>query len=303
MERVVLLQHDLAVVAPLRQGEGTIGAEVLGLGVVVVSAHRLIEGLVDGGQSAKGEHVGGIGDSPLQGDLQGQVVDDLDAHVFPSGLLGDLAFPRIGIGVVSLVVHVGFRVLNEVQHVGVVRGHVQAQGLLPGKGEVVGGDRVAVGPNAVLPQVEGVDSLVIGDVHALRGAQLGNVVLIQHIQVLVNVAQDRELIGVGGEQAVQAGGLHANADVQVFRGVHRLGSEQGHFAGGGAAALVSGAGLAGLAGGAGFAARAGRAAGAAAAGIAAGGEGHAQQSHSQNNSQDLLELHSNSPWFSEYKIL
>ena len=287
MERVVLLQHDLAVVAPLRQGEGAVGAEVLGLGVVVVSAHRLIEGLVDGGQGAKGEHVGGIGDSPLQGDLQGQVVDDLDAHVFP----------------LALAVQIGLGVLDEEQHVGVVRGHIRVQGLLPGKGEVVGGDRVAVGPNAVLPQVEGVDSLVIGDVHALRGAQLGNVVLIQHIQVLVNVAQDRELIGVGGEQAVQAGGLHANADVQVFRGVHRLGSEQGHFAGGGAAALVSGAGLAGLAGGAGFAARAGRAAGAAAAGIAAGGEGHAQQSHSQNNSQDLLELHSNSPWFSEYKIL
>ena len=127
--------------------------------------------------------------------------------------------------------------------------------------------------------MEGVGHAVLRHVHSLGGSRLGHVVLVQHVQVLVQMLEGGELLRVSSLQSVQAGGLHAHADVQ--RGV----------------AGAAGLGLAGrffpslgLAGGA------GGSAGRAGAGIvAAGAEGGAHQGQSQNDSQDLSELHSKFP--------
>ena len=263
---LVLGQHHLAVVGPLGHGVSAVGAEVLGIGVVQILAALLIELLVDGSQGAEGEHEGSVSGGMLQSDFQGQVVDDLDANLVP----------------LHFAVEVGLGVLDEEQEVGVVGSHLGIQGLLPGKGEVAGGDRITVGPHAILPQMEGVHQLVVGDVHGLGGGGLGSVVLIQHVQLVVHVVDERELVGVGRVQGVHGGGLHADADVQLAdiagRGLFAL-----------AGLSLAGLGVAGFAGlvAGSSAAGAGVAAGGRGAVIAAGGEAGDHQHQSQDQSNDL----------------
>ena len=72
----------------------------------------------------------------LQGDFDGLFIQKLHTHVLPGGLGGRLfvgigLFPGGGVQSVALVIQVSFRILDEEQHVGVVRGHVGIQGLLP----------------------------------------------------------------------------------------------------------------------------------------------------------------------------
>ena len=121
-----------------------------------------------------------------QRDLQGLVVQ---------GLYTDLGEVRELAGVV------GLGILDHIEHVGILRGGCGVQHLFPGVYELIGGDGAAVRPGGI-PQGEGVDLAVLGDVPLFGQAGAGQNLSLGVLadQALVHAAQQLISLGGGGSQ-------------------------------------------------------------------------------------------------------
>ena len=161
------------VVGPVRvSGLGGVD-EVLADGVEADHAHLLDEGGVRHGEGAG----------------EGQIVDKLDRHVLRA----------------ALAVVVGLRALNAGSQEGIGEGLLRVDKAHPGVHIVLGGDGHAVGPHALLAQVEGVGQAVFADVIA------GAARVLHHVRPL--------LVGEGTEQALLDLGEHLEL-VSVAHIVH-----------------------------------------------------------------------------------
>ena len=134
-----------------------------------------------------------------QGHFQGLVVDGVDGDVV-HGALADI---------------IGLRALDGVEHVGVLRGGLRGQGLLPGVLEVLGADGVAVAEDRVA-QVEGIGLAVLADVPALgkAAALLDGAVFALADQGIQHGQQHLRAFGGGLRQGAQVRQVHADGHAQ-----------------------------------------------------------------------------------------
>ena len=206
---IVFLHNDLIVVAPLGKSERAVRAEVLRFGGVEVCAYSLIESLVDRSKGAEGEQEQCVRSRLLQGNLEGIIIDNLYTNFVPS----------------NFTVEVLFSVLDEVEEVSVIRSNIRVQSLTPSKLEVLRRNRVAVCPNAVLTEVEGVGEGILIVVPALSCARGCVVVIVEGDEVLIHVLEQGELNGVCGGQGVQACRLHTCVQADRLCSVYGLRGE------------------------------------------------------------------------------
>jgi len=158
----VLGDEDVLVGFPLGQDERTVADEGAGLGPAGAAGVGCA-GFKDGGGvdgepglvRGEGEQVGcGAG----EGELERAGVEGLGADL---GEIGEFAGGVVG------------GAGEDVEHVGVVGGELGVEDALDGEHEVLGGDGVAVGPEAVGSEVERVGETVGGDIPAGGGAGEG----------------------------------------------------------------------------------------------------------------------------------
>ena len=175
------------------------GGAVVGLGLGGVHA-AVVERLVHGDGGGAGEAVLHLahGDGLLQGDLEGVVFHNLHAHVLP----GDGGVAReVGLGVLD--VDVGF-----LQHGGAAVDQLGVKEHLQGVGEVLGGQRLAVGPLHIILDLYLPDVAVLVHLHGIAlGVLAHNTVAFAVLpgDDAVQRAADHLQEGAGGAELVVVG--------------------------------------------------------------------------------------------------
>ena len=185
---IVLLQLHGALQHPV--GDGVRAGEQHGLrrGAQLLTAYLLHKILAQGVQAAHSNGaVKGV-ERALQGDLQGQVIQGFHAHLGP---IGDLA----GI--------IGRGVLDGKPAVCRRASHIRIQQAVGAVLKVVGGKRLAVRPLQAVPQVEGVDGIVIADLVALGGVVLQLIAVETH-QLDLGQIEKVKIVGALAHNGVQS---------------------------------------------------------------------------------------------------
>ena len=220
--------------------------------------------LRDDGELRDDQGADEVVDGVDQGHFQGLVVDGVDGHVVHGALAGV----------------VGLRALDGVEHVGVLRGGLRGEYLLPGVLKVLGADGVAVAEDRVA-QVEGIGLAVLADVPALgkSAALLDGAVFALADQGIQHGQQHLISFGGGLRQGTQVRQVHADGHAQ------RLVRGKGLAVDGRAGGAIGRRGFAGRrAGGFGRSSRGRR-------GLLAGAGGQRKGHHQQRQHQCSQSLH------------
>ena len=211
----VLLEGDQAVVIPA--GEGVHAVADIGGGIGGPGFVR-DDVLTNGEIGREGKQLVPVRNGGGGGDLEGLVVESLDVQL---GVLGGLVGPDIVITV------------NNLEHVAVVGSQLLRSGALPGKGKVVRGHGLTVGPDQTIADGVGVGDgavLVHDALHELLGGvrhddQVAVGILRPSGQAGEQVGKQRRAVNSGVEGGVDGVGLgsQAHGDGAAGRSVSRLG--------------------------------------------------------------------------------
>ena len=183
---------DVGVVYPLGDDVGAVDNDVSGIGPVVVAFDDVFTHGHQGCERADFEEVRA---SAFQGDLQSLVVQGFDAQFFGSLFTG---LDRCSI------------YNDAVQEVAVVSRGVGVDQSSPGVDPVVCGNGLAIGPEDVVPQGEGVHESVVGD--GVAGGLAGNYFGHVHVGVVSGMFVGLRILHQIFEHVLDVGGTVYGAD-------------------------------------------------------------------------------------------
>jgi hypothetical protein len=205
-------RNDLLVRLPVLEGEGSVGDDAArarpAVAALVRGAVFLDRGQRDGQPGRVGDQGQEVRGGVLEGEAQGAGVEGGGA---------DLGEVRIA----ALVKRLG--ALEDVEHVGVVGREGRREDAAEGRNEVLGRDRIAVGPPGVGPQEERVHAAFAGDLPTFGDP--GDGVEIDGVlgdEALEEGAEHVALGDAGDEVRIEFGDLVADAAVQDLFAVAAL---------------------------------------------------------------------------------